>query len=618
MTILGTEWADYAALLSQQQTLPEDVIIAAAKCALRLDDAEALCMVAPWVALVDDIQIKITCCDQLRQKGTALQQRGDFAGALILWQGIIHIAPNQPEIWTDIALCFRHQERWADERNALEKALAQRPDDVWLWIFYGYVLERFDDYEGAYAAHRKAFDIRPALAESISALDWSARRIAAWDDVDQIAPVLCDTTRQTACSECTLHLIYRYDDDTIINSRLKEWADFYAKGHQGPDLVPRATAQQPDKILRIGYLSGDFHNHPVSHLLGGLFSGHNRARISPIALSIGADDNSFYRHKIMQDADEFHDLQGLGAARLAERIAELNIDILVDLKGMTMPIGVLAFRPAPVIASWLGFPGSTGAKYVDYLIADQYVVPETARPFYPEAIAYMPISYLLTDDQQAKKPALDPATAFPGAPANSVFFGGWCHVGKIQRDLFMAWMEILRAAPNVILVLRRPIPSVHQRLISAAEQAGIDPARLYFGSVTGDKQDHFARLGTLDLFLDSWIYGSHSTGCDALWAGVPMLTRRGNHFASRVGESLLHGTGLSELIANDTQEYIDRAVALARDPDARARLKAHLAQPEHLPLFQTRPRIAELEQLYRQMWANACASDAPQDIFLTP
>ena len=610
----AARWAALRPAFDTETSLDESIILDGIDLAVALDQPDTIRILAPWVARLDNIAAKIRFCDTVRQRGQICQKQGDYHGALIHWQALIQIAPRQIEIWRDIAECFRRQERWAEERHALEQAMAQKPDDPWLLFFYGYVLERFQDFDAGLAAHQKAFALRPDIPEIMAALDYSARRAGAWADVEQVMPLLAATHKNRQHpTESALHLPYRYDDDAIINPLLAAWAQEFDNARTPPRIDAPLRDGTPNRVIKIGYLSGDFYDHPVMHLLAGLFAGHDRRQFHITALSIGPRHDDEFRRRVIRDADVFLDLQGLGDEALAQRIADQQIDILVDLKGMTMPLGVLAYRPAPIIASWLGFPGTTGADYVDYLIADRYVIPASARPAYPEAIACLPISYLLTDDRQAKKPPLPPAQAFPGFAAGTCFIGNWCHPAKIQRDVFAAWIAILQQCPHAVLVLKKPQDSVIRRYQSHLTDAGIDPARLIFGRYMA-KDDHFARLGALDLSLDTWLYGSHSTGCDALWAGVPLLTRRGSHFASRVAESLLHGVGLTELIADSTDDYIQKAVALLNNPAERQRLKQHLQDPASLPLFQTDARIRELESLYRQMWQRACTGLPPGDI----
>lgn len=607
-------WRDIAAQIAGQTTLPEDFLIHATQTALAADHPAAMMTMAPWVGRLDHIPSKIALCDGLRKHGLACQNQGDFTAALHIWQAIIDIAPRQPEIWREIATCFRRQERWQDERYALEKALEGLPEDPWLLIFYGYVLERFHDYDGAYAAHQKAFSLHPDHPDVLSACEHSARRALDWDRVAQILPMLEQYHKPNQTPfEGTLQIIYRYPDDHKVNPILSGWARFYDQARNGSAINPPLRDPDPDRIIRIGYLSGDFHDHPVMHLLGGLFAAHDRQSVHVTALSIGPAGDNPYRRIVMRDADQFIDLQGLGDERLARAIAEQQIDILVDLKGMTAPLGVLAWRPAPIIASWLGFPGSTGANYVDYLIADHFVTPDNVIDCYPEAIARLPVCYLPNDDQQAKNPPMSRADAFGADHEHKFIFGGWCHTGKMTRDVFSAWLAIVRAVPHGVLVLRQPHDSARHRLIKVTEQNGIDPARLLFLPMC-DKADHFARMAAMDLFLDTWPYGSHSTGCDALWAGLPMLTRKGTHFASRVGESLLRAVGLPELIAETTDDYVAKAITLAHEPAAMRHIRDHLRHPETLPLFQTRARTRDLENLYREMWQRACAGLPAENI----
>ena len=374
---------------------------------------------------------------------------------------------------------------------------------------------------------------------------------------------------------------------------------------RGIQPMPRREPRARTDRLRIAYLSSDFHQHATSQLLAQMLECHDRSAFEVTLLSAGADDRSAMRQRIASGSEHFEDLRGLDDAAIARRVHQLRIDILVDLKGAThdnrMP--VMAHRAAPLQVSWLGFPGTTGAPYIDYLIGDAVVTPLTHAAHFSEAIAQLPHSYQPNDAQRALPRASTRADW--SAPDDSLLLCGFHQSYKISAEVFDCWCEILHALPNAVLWLLRWNANVQDTLIAAARARGIAPQRLLFVPLV-PPDEHLARLAHADIFLDAWPCNAHTTAGEALWCGVPVVTLVGETFAQRVAASLLHAVALDELVCDDVAGYHARVLELAGDAARRTQLSAHLiTQRSASPLFDGARQARDLEALYRRMWERA-------------
>jgi predicted O-linked N-acetylglucosamine transferase (SPINDLY family) len=373
-----------------------------------------------------------------------------------------------------------------------------------------------------------------------------------------------------------------------------------------PPLAPRGER------LRIGYASADFRNHATAHLAAGLFERHDRARFEVVGYSFGRDDGSDYRRRVAGAFDRFVDVQALGAGEAAGRIAEDRIDILVDLMGYTQHSrpAIFAHRPAPLQVSYLGYPGSLHAPFIDYVVADRTVIPPPDRGWFGEAVVWMPGSYQVNDDRQRME-AVPPTRPACGLPEDAFVFCSFNQTRKLERPMFAAWMRILAVTPGSVLWILAGHPRAQANLRSAAASAGVDPERLVFAEVV-DKAAHLSRHRLADLFLDTHTCSAHTTASDALWAGLPVLTWPGDSFAGRVSASLLKAIGLPELIVASLRDYEQTAIALARDDQRLRALRARLeANRVTMPLFDTTGFTRQLERAFEEMCARGLRGAPP-------
>lgn len=367
--------------------------------------------------------------------------------------------------------------------------------------------------------------------------------------------------------------------------------------------APRASDWRSDgtRRLRLGYLSCDFHEHATTILMAEMLEHHDRSRFEVTLYSHGRDDRSAMRKRVVSGSEHFVDLRGQSDRDIAERIHADGCDLLIDLKGYTRDhrVGVFAWKPAPVSATWLGFPGSTGADYIDYLIGDPVVTPLDHAAHYSEHLAQMPVCYQPNDRQRALPPA--PTRAEAGLPDDALVLAGFNQPYKISAQVFDVWCAILQALPQAVLWLLEWNAQSRDNLSREAVQRGIDPARIVWAQ-RKRPADHMARMQLADLFLDTWPCNAHTTASDALWAGVPVVTWAGQTFASRVAASLVNAVGQGELACRDIDHYAHTVVELAHDPARRQALREQLVQARSAsPLFDSARFTRDIEALYLRM-----------------
>jgi protein O-GlcNAc transferase len=381
--------------------------------------------------------------------------------------------------------------------------------------------------------------------------------------------------------------------------------------------LPRPVRAPPKRRarLRIGYVSSDFYHHATAHLAAGLFELHDRDRFELFAYCHSPDDGSDYRRRLIKAFDHFDEVRARSFDEIAARIAHDEIDILVDLKGHTgrSRLEIFALRPAPVQLTYLGFPGTLGAAFIDYAIADAIVVPDADLAHFTENVVRLAGTYQVNDRRQPVA-AETPRREALGLPQDAFVFCSFCRHFKIEPVMFAAWMRILAAVPESVLWLLQGAGA--SRLREAAAQAGIDPARLVFAPGV-QKAEHLARHRAADLMLDTRLYNGHTTTSDALWTGLPVVTCPGASFASRVSASLLRAIDVPEGVTTDLADYERSAIALARDATRLMTLKRKLeANRLSTALFDTEGFTRRLERAYLSMWERHLAGQpaAPFDV----
>jgi len=506
-----------------------------------------------------------------------------------------------------LASLGRHNEAIA----AFDRALALNPAllDGWLGRGQVYYLEK--RYDDALSDWNRALVLEPDQAGVRAACLRLRMHTCNWSDFESACSSVRSSVRDgKLVAPFMLVAIPSAAPEQLQCAR--HWIAGNFRSARGP--IWRGETYDHDRI-HVAYLSADFHEHATSQLMAGLFEHHDRSLFQITGISVGPNDNSAMRRRIEAAFEGLIDAKSRGDDEIAELVRALEVDILVDLKGYTQNArtGVFAMRPAPVQVNYLGFPGTMGADFIDYIIADRTVIPEDQHSSYAEKIVWLPDSYQVNDDHRAIADAV-PTRRDLGLPDDGFVFCCFNDNYKITPDVFSAWMRILRSVEHSVLWLFEDNQTAASNLRREAAARGIAPQRLVFARrVPG--AEHLARHRCADLFLDTLPYGAHTTASDALWAGLPVLTCIGDTFAGRVGASLLNAIRLPELIATTPNAYEERAVELARNPAELATLKAKLAHNRATtPLFDTARFTRHLETAFAAMIERHRAGLAPDHI----
>ena len=485
--------------------------------------------------------------------------------------------------------------------SALEMDPHQAPAAVNL----AQIMIKSDMPEEAVALTRYALSLSVTV-DRLALLVAARLRAADWDGLDEDITALMELAETTGEGIDPFLLLALPNIDTAHQSaNVRAWAACQLPRHSLP-LQPKTP--QPDGRLVIGYLSSDFRRHALANLASELFELHDRTQFHVLAYSIGPDDGSPERARFKASADKFIDLEPLSDRDAALLIQRDQLDILVDLTGLASDARpeILALKPAPVRAGWLGFAGGVGTSVSDVLIADPVVVPPGAEANYDERVIRLPHCYQINDRKRPQGPAT--SRSDHGLPETAVVLGCFHEQRKLLPEVYACWIRILMAVPESVLWLLEPSAAATTSLKARAATAGVDPRRLHLAPRV-QAAAHLERLAHADLMLDTFPYGAHTTASDALWRGVPIVTHAGDTFASRVSASLLTACGLPELIAHDKATYERMVIDLARDSTRRRALRAQLSQQrlQHLPPFDTPQLVKGLEAIYQFLAAERSA-----------
>jgi predicted O-linked N-acetylglucosamine transferase (SPINDLY family) len=581
----------------------------------------------------------------LNNVGNALKGLGRCKEALPFYDKAIALKPDYAEAYYNKGLSLHVLGRDEEAVASYDRALAIIPAYADAHCAKGTACIAREDYVAALASYGKAIALKPHHAEALQS------RMQLLGDLNRPEEALadCETLLRFRPDLPFLpgdHLsllldLCNWTDISEIHSRIGEGV---AAGHKvcdpfsllkietTPEIQRRCAetyvahafkpgvplaSEEPyaHERIRIAYLSSDLRNHATAYLLAEVLEKHERARFEVFAFSFGIETHDEMAVRLRNACEHFFDVDGQTDEAIARLVRQHEIDIAIDLKGFTREArtGVFALRPAPIQVNYLGFPGTLGAPYIDYIIADRSVIPPEHVDGFSEKVVYLPHSYQ-PNDRQRRISDRAPTRTEEGLPARQFVFCCFNNPFKITPDEFDIWMRLLRSNAESVLWLLVSNPTARANLQREAKARGVDPARLVFAQ-NRPLADHLVRLRLADLFLDTFACNAHTTASDALWAGLPVLTCPGTTFASRVGASLLQAAGLPELIAPTRADYHALALRLSQDRDALAALRNRLAQNlETCPLFDSTLYARHLESAYRRMWERQQATQTPDHI----
>ncbi|HWW78747.1 MAG TPA: tetratricopeptide repeat protein [Steroidobacteraceae bacterium] len=541
-------------------------------------------------------------------RGLALKAMGQAGHSLAEFDRVLKEKPDHLRALINRATVLGAMGRVEEELQSYDRALAARPDVAEVLIGRAYCLRTYkNDLAGAIADQQRAVAIQPDYPYARGDLVHMKMLAADWRGLTGELAVLNQGVREGK----RVVNPYVYQGLSSSPGDLLASAKIYTQDKYPPLPIPRDRGRRQGKI-RLGYLCSDFRAQATMHLSAGLFEHHDRSRFELIGFDNSPEDGSPMRRRVISAFDKFVPIQTLSDRAAAHLIAANDIDILVNLNGYfgTPRMGVCAHRPALLQVNYLGFPGSLGAEYMDYILADAEVIPKGEEPFYSEKVVRLPNSYQIND---SLRPRPAPGIrAVHGLKETDFVFCHFNYSYKITPEIFALWLRLLSRVRSSVLWILESNALFAANLRSEAERAGIDPARLVFAART-EISAHLSRLALGDLFLDSLPYNAHTSASDALWAGLPLITCRGKAFAGRVAASLLRAVGLPELITESLDEYESLALALAND---RMRLQSYrdrlTRDPGRLHLFDTARTTRHIEMAYETMIARWNKDELPE------
>jgi predicted O-linked N-acetylglucosamine transferase (SPINDLY family) len=542
--------------------------------------------------------------------GNARAQLRRHREAVAAYDVALALRPTWAEAHNNRGTALLALDRPAEALAAFTRAISARATLADAWYNRGNAQTLLGHAAEALADYARVLELDPALPWARGAWLHAALSLADWSGLDAGLSALDAGIRAGRPVAKPLTVIAVRDDPALQRRAAQLWGEAH-RVEALPPIAPRA----PGGRLRLGYYSADLHEHATAYLMAELFERHDRNRFEVTAFSFGPARSDPMRRRLEAAFERFVDVREKSDREIAQLSRELGIDVAIDLKGYTRDArpGIFAHRAAPVQIGYVGYPGTLGTPWLDYLVVDRMLVPDVERAHYAERLIRLPRCYQPNDRRRAIATEV-PTRRDVGLPESGVVYCCFNATFKLLPAMFESWMRILGQVPGSVLWLYAEQGSVRERLAREAARRGIEPSRLVFAEPQPLAR-HLARYRLADLFLDTLPCAAHTTASDALWAGVPVLTQPGRSFAARVAASLLDAVGLPELIASSQQEYELLAVALGRDPGRLATLRRRLAaNRDSAALFDTPGLLACLESAYEAVHARHLVGDAPTDL----
>ncbi len=575
----------------------------------RLD--EALAAYDQAIALRTDYAVA------LYNRGNVLLELRRANDALAAYDRAIALKPDYADAYNNRGNALYELARPDEAIASYGEAIVRQPDHAGAYSNRGNALNDAKRTDEALVCYEKAIELKPDSEFLLGTLIHAQMMLCDWRDFDGNIEKLDSGVRALKKVTSPFPLLALVDSPELHQLAAQIYADTKYPSIEQPGGFK--TGGENGKI-RVGYYSADFHNHPVAYLTAELFEIHDRSKFEIFGFSLAAGKRDGLRDRLTSAFDQFIDVTNQTDREIARQSRELRIDIAVDLNGFTQGgrPGIFAERCAPIQVSYLGFPGTMGAPFMDYLLADKIVVPPQEAVHFSEQIAYLPDSFQPNDRKQRRDGTV-PTRAAAGLPENGFVFCSFNRAYKITPPVFDVWVRVLRSVADSVLWLSDEGQTAAQNLRQEASKRGVDPARLVFAPRLPNSADHLARHKVADLFLDTLPYNAHTTASDALWAGLPVLTRTGRTYAARVAASLLTALDLPELITSSLAHYELLAIELATKPSMLAAIREKLARNRLTsPLFDTDRLRSHIEAAYATMWERRQRGEPPGSFHVPP
>jgi predicted O-linked N-acetylglucosamine transferase (SPINDLY family) len=563
------------------------------------------------------IALKPAHAEAFSNRGVVLNELRRFNEAIASYDQAIALNRDYADAFNNRGTAFYEAERYEEALASYDRTIALKPDDAEALQNHGNTLSKLKRFDLAVVSYDRAFALKPNLKYLEGHRLYAKMHICDWSNFDDECAHLVAAIQPKRPAMMPFHLL-AIPSSVSVHLRC---AQMFAadKCPVSVEELWRGERYSHDRI-RVAYVSADFRDHAVSHLLANMFEQHDRARFETVAVALGLDDRSAMRARLRSVFGQFIDAGGKSDEDVARVMRELEVDIAVDLMGFTSGArpAIMAYRPAPIQVNYLSYPGIVGTKYIDYILADRFVIPEEERAQFSEPVVYLPDAYLGYDIKR-KISERTPTRAELGLPERGFVFCAFNNSYKLTPSIFDIWVRLLHAVESSVLWLTGTNATAMNNLRREAQARGVDPERLVFAPFVKRIEDHLARHRVADLFLDTLPFNAQTTACDALWAELPVVTCLGPTFVGRVAASVLNAVGLPELITYSLDEYEALALKLARDPALLAALKQKLArQRTSYPLFNTERFTRHMEAAYTTMWERHQRGESPQSFAVAP
>jgi len=593
------------------------------------------------------LSIKPDYADAYNNIGNALQQQGKLEEAIVAYNNVLTLKPDFAEAYYNMGIAHQKQGNLEEAIEAYNKALSIKPDYADAYNIMGNVLKGQNKLEEAIEAYNKALVIKPDYADAyynmgiafkdqsklekaIEAFskalaikpDYEAARTAKlhqqalicnWESIAKDVNLIPKLgTSEKHVPPFTLLSLEDAPDRHLIRSKIYAKASYPQKV-----LPPKARPSKRPKRIRIGYFSTDFKEHPVAYLIAKVLEQHNRDQFEVFGYSIYGSSSCIMRQRLKKSFDSFTDVQSMSDRDIALQARQDKIDIAIDLNGYTQNArtGIFAYRAAPIQINYLGYPGTLGADFMDYIVADRFLIPVENQKYFNEKPLYLPNTYMPNDDSRgfSQKPM---NRSDMGLPDDAFVFCCFNNNYKISPTEFDIWMRLLTKVEGSVLWLRESNEFSIVNMKNEAQKRKVDPMRLVFADKV-PMDEHLARQRLADLFVDTFAFNAHTTAAEALWTGLPVVTKAGLGFAARVAGSLLNVVGLPELITQTEQDYEALILELATNPTKLCKIKEKLAINRLTqPLFNTELYTKHLENGYQKAYQNYFDGHLPQTIIV--
>jgi predicted O-linked N-acetylglucosamine transferase (SPINDLY family) len=522
------------------------------------------------------IELKSDNAEIWFNKGNACFHLNRFEESLTFYDNALSLKPDYAEGWSNRANALNELKRYDEAISHYDQALILKPDYAEGLSNKGLTLAGLNRYEEAIAHFDKALSLRADIDWIYGDLVHTKMKICDWSGFSDSSENIYKKVMADEKVVQTFSLL-SLSDNPLLH---KKAAEIFIRSKIPSNQVLGPLIKRPkNQKIRIGYFSADFRNHPVSLLIAELIELHNKNKFEVIAFSFGEDDKSPLRLRLSEAFNKFIDVRAMSDQQIAELARELEIDIAIDLGGLTSGarMGIFSHCAAPIQVNWLGYPGTTGLDHIDYIVSDKTIIPETHQKFYNEKVVYLPDTYMV-DDSKRIASSRKYSRAECGLPENAFVFCCFNNHYKFNPQVLDSWSRVLRSVAGSVLWISENNNKFKENILIEFERRGIYSSRIIFAQRVELMADHLSRIALADIFLDTHPYNAHSTALDSLKAGVPILTLMGNSFASRVSASLLNAIGLSELITNDQGQYENLAIELATNPEKLSELKKKLSR----------------------------------------